>query len=283
MTSHTPIKKILFSIIAFIASFGSHAQVVDREFIIGVVPNVSARLIAQNYQPLAEYFQNGLGIPVAIVTAKDFPTFHQRALAKDFQLMVTAPNLGRVAAKDGGWEVLYVFEPSIPGLLVGLEGQNNDLMKLKGKKLALANPQSLVALSGINWLRDQGYILGKDYEILKIANDDSLGIALTSGDAPFAMMSLGEFKAKDPQLQKSLKVIQEFVRLPNFFLMASPSMSINNKKKVKSLLNQLPGTPLGDEFFKRTGFTSMNVPTENQNNFLDNFVDVTRTALVPKN
>lgn len=283
MKQLTPIKKLIFTIVTFITSLCSHAQVIDTEFVIGVVPNLSARIVANNYQPFAEYFQNSLGIPVSIVTAKDFSTFHQRAMAKSFQIMVTTPNLGRVAAIDGGWEVLYVFEPSIPGLLVGLKSQNNDLTKLQEKKIAIANPQSLVALAGINWLREQGYTLGKDYSVLNIANDDSLGVALTSGEAPFAMMSMGEFKAKDPELQSSLKIINEFVRLPNFFVMVSPTMSIENKTKIKFLLSQMSGTPLGVEFYKRTGFTSMKNPTDEQNKFLDKFVEITKKALVPKN
>jgi hypothetical protein len=131
MKLYSLIGKFSLSFAALVTSFSIYAQVVDTNFVIGVVPNVSARIIANNYQPLAEYLQNGLGVPVAIVTAKDFPTFHQRALAKDFQLMITTPNLGRVAVKDGAWEVLYVFEPNIPGLLVGLKDQDNDLTKVQ--------------------------------------------------------------------------------------------------------------------------------------------------------
>lgn len=283
MNFHLSLGAVCCFIFTLVSATSVRSQTPNSEFVIGVVPNVSARIIATNYQPLAQYFENGLGRPVQITTAKNFATFHQQALAKDFQLMVTAPNLGRVAVKDAGWEVLYVFEPSIPGLLVGLANQNNDLSKLKGKKLALANPQSLVALAGMNWLKEQGYLQGKDYEILQIANDDSLGIALTSDEAPFAMMSMGEFKAKDPQLQSSLKILNEFVKLPGFFIMASPTLNSADKQKIQSLLKQLPSTELGSTFFKRAGFTGMVLPTDAQNKFLDNFVDATRAALIPKN
>jgi hypothetical protein len=65
--------------------------------------------------------------------------------------------------------------------------------------------------------------------------------------------------------------------------MVSPTMSIENKTKIKFLLSQMSGTPLGVEFYKRTGFTSLKNPTDEQNKFLDKFVEITKKALVPKN
>jgi phosphonate transport system substrate-binding protein len=279
-----PTKQFKALLISFIlgASTCSYSQTANKELIVGVVPNVSARIIAKNYQNFSRYLEGGLGNPVTIATAKDFPDFHKQTMENNFQLIVTTPNLGRVAFVDGGWEELYIFEPSIPGLLVGLADTNNDLSKLKGKKLAVANPQSLVALAGVDWLNKQGYVLGIDYEIMRIANDDSLGIALTSGEAPFALMSMGEFRAKDEQLRKSLKIVNEFIKLPNFLIMASPKMSEEDRKKIKSLLKQLPATELGKLFFADSGFTNIVTPTNEQNKFLDQFVNATRAGLIPK-
>lgn len=278
------IKKIEIVLLFFILGISnhSHSQTINKEFIVGVVPNVSARIIAKNYESFKRYLEGGLGAPVIIETAKDFPDFHAKTMSNQYQLIVTTPNLGRLAAVDGKWEDLFIFEPGIPALLVGLENTSNDLSKLKGKKLAVANPQSLVALAGIDWINKQGYVLGKDFEIMKIANDDSLGVALTSGEAPFALMSMGEFKAKDEQLRKSLKILNEYTKLPNFFIMSSPQMAERDRVKIKSLLKQLPTTESGKLFLAEAGFTNIVLPTAEQNQFLDQFVGVTRAGLTPK-
>jgi phosphonate transport system substrate-binding protein len=178
-------------------SFTAFGQTANSEVLIGVVPNMSARMISTQYQPMADYFEKGLGRKVAVTTGTNFPNFYQRARANEFQIMVTAPNLARVSQADGNWEAVAVLEPGIPGLLVGMAGRQNNLEFLRGKKLAVANPQSLVALAGINWLSSQGFVNNRDYEIVRIANDDSLGISLRTGEAAFALMSQGEFNAKD--------------------------------------------------------------------------------------
>ena len=269
----------ILSITLIFYSFTAFGQAAKPEVLIGVVPNISARIINTNYQPMVDYFEKGLDRKVAVTTGTNFPNFYQRALANEFQIMVTAPNLARASQIDGNWEAVAVFEPEIPGLLVGLAGQKNNLELLRGKKLAVANPQSLVALSGINWLSSQGFVNGKDYEILRIANDDSLGISLKTGDAAFAIMSQGEFNAKDAELKKILSPINTFVKLPGFFIMVNASVTSADKQKMKTLILEFPKSEQAKQFFSLTGFTGLNPPTSEQLRFLDSFVGATRQGL----
>jgi len=272
-------RMFILSITLSFFTLGAFAQTANSEILIGVIPNISARIINTNYQPMMDYFEKGLGRKVAVTTGTNFPNFYQRALANEFQIMVTVPNLARVSQVDGNWEAVAVFEPEIPGLLVGLVGRQNNLEFLRGKKLALANPQSLVALSGINWLSSHGLVNGKDYEILRIANDDSLGISLKTGDAAFAVMSQGEFNAKDAELKKILSPINTFVKLPGFFIMVNANMSGAEKQKMKILILDFPKSEQAKQFFSLTGFTGLNPPTSEQLRFLDSYIGATRQGL----
>ena len=260
-------------------SFTAFGQTANSEVLIGVVPNMSARMISTQYQPMADYFEKGLGRKVAVTTGTNFPNFYQRARANEFQIMVTAPNLARVSQADGNWESVAVLEPGIPGLLVGMAERQNNLEFLRGKKLAVANPQSLVALAGINWLSSQGFVNNRDYEIVRIANDDSLGISLRTGEAAFALMSQGEFNAKDPELKKILTPITTFVRLPGFFIMVNANMASGEKQKMTSLILDFPKSEQAKQFFSVTGFTGLQPPTTEQLKFLDSFMEATRQGL----
>lgn len=246
---------------------------------IGVLPNVSARTIATNYQPMAEYLQNGLKKKIDITSGANFADFHQRAMNREFDIMITAPNLGRVAQVDGSWAPLVIFQPGVPGLLVGLNGRDNTLDQLKGKKLALANPQSLVVLSGLDWLKQQGLQAGVNFEILRIANDDSLGVALRSNEAPFAMMSMGEFNSKHPDLKSSLTIVTKFVDLPGFLLMASPRLSDADRQAIQQLMDQFADSEQGKRFLALNSFKGIGKPTQEQFLFLDQYVDMTRKGL----
>ena len=271
-------KLFLLLFFLFLSPFVS-SQPAKTELVIGVVPNVSARIINTNYQPLADYFEKELKQKVAITTGTNFPNFYQRARANEFQIMVTAPNLARVSQVDGNWEPVAVFEPGIPGLLVGVNGRSNNLELLRGKKLAMANPQSLVALASINWLSSQGFTNGKDYEILRIANYDSLGIILKTGDAAFAVMSQGEFNAKDAELKKLLVPVTTFVNLPGFFIMVNAGLSPIEKQQIKMLTLAFPKSEQAKSFFSLTGFTGLNQPTSEQTRFLNAFEATTRQGL----
>ena len=216
-------------------------QPAPAAFSVGVLPNISARLILGQYQPLSEFFARQLGRKVEIVTAANFKAFAEATRNREYQLIVTAPNLGRLAQKDSQWEPLASYEPLIPALLVGSAANAESsvqaaVQQLRGKSLALANPQSLVALIGLKWLADQGLRQDQDFKVVQVANDDSLGTLLLNGEAPLAMMSMGEFRAKPEAMRKSLRVVTEMAKLPGFLVMANPQMPAADKERLKALL-----------------------------------------------
>ena len=247
---------------------------------IGVLPNVSARILLTTYQPMREYFEAALARPVSIATATDFPTFSRRTLAGEYDLVVIAPNLGRVAQTDAGWQPLAIYEPGIPAVMVALKSNaNDDPGQLRGKSLAMANPQSLVALVGLDWLRDQGLRNGQDFRTVLAANDDSLGVLLRSGDAPWAVMSMGEFNAKTPALRETLRIVSVVARLPGFLVMGHPRMPTELRDRLQSLILAFPPTEPGRRFLSQSGFTGIRPVTQADLQFLDPYLDVTRRGL----
>jgi phosphonate transport system substrate-binding protein len=249
-------------------------------FTIGVLPNVSARLLFAAYQPMREYFERELGQKVEIATAPDFRSFSDRTFKGDYQMVVIAPNLGRVAQLDAGWEILGVYEPRIPALAVAaVENTDNSPTQLKGRALALANPQSLVALVGLDWVRQHGLVAGTDFRTILAANDDSLGTVLRSGEAPIAIMSRGELRAKPPEMQARLRVVHEIAQVPGFFVMAHPQTDPALRRRLRALLLGFPATDDGRRFIAMSGFSSIREVTEADLRFLDPYTDLTRRSL----
>lgn len=248
--------------------------------VLGVLPNISARLLLNQYQPWRESLSQALGRPVEVATAPHFRAFAQATAQRQYHLVVTAPNLGRVAQLDHGWLPLGVYEPGIPALLVTAAGNPDDaVQQLRGRALALANPQSLVALVGLKWLADRGLRVGSDLRIAQTANDDSLGTVLLSGEAPMAIMSLGEYRAKTEAMQKSLRIVSEIAKLPGFFVMASPDLPPAERQQVQAWLQGFPGSPAGQRFLGATGFSGVRPVNARDLQFLDDHVDVTRRSL----
>lgn len=256
-----------------------HAQP-SGSLTIGVLPNVSARILFASYQPLREHFERALGQKVEITTAPDFRAFSERTFKGEYDMVVIAPNLGRVAQLDAGWELLAVYEPRIPALAVAaIENTDNAPSQIRGKALAMANPQSLVALVALEWLRSQGLQAGVDFRTVLTANDDSLGTVLRSGEAPLAIMSRGELRAKPPEMQARLRVVHEIAQVPGFFVMANPRLEAAQRRRLKSLVLGFPATDDGKRFLGLAGFTGIREAAEADLRFLDPFNDTTRKGL----
>ena len=247
---------------------------------IGVLPNVSARVILTTYQPVREYFERELKRGVDIATAPDFRSFAENTRRGDYDVIVTAANLGRVAQADSNWQPLAIYDPKIPAILVAMaDNPNPSVAQLRGKSLALANPQSLVALAGLEWLGGQGLRQGADFKTVIAANDDSLGAVLRTGEAPLAIMSMGEFRAKPEAMRNTLRIVTEIAKLPGFLVMANPGLPAAELKRLKTLILAFPQTDEGKKFFALSGFANIREVTEPELKTLDAFNDSTRQGL----
>ena len=256
------------------------AQQSTASFGIGVLPNVSARVILTSYQPMREYFERELKRGVDIATAPDLRAFAENTRRGDYQLVVTAAKLGRVAQVDSNWHPLAIYDHKIPAILVALaDNANASVTQLRGKSLALANPQSLVALAGLEWLGVQGLRHGADFKTVTAANDDSLGAVLRTGEAPLAIMSMGEFRAKPEAMRNTLRVVTEIAKLPGFLVMANPGLPAAEVKRLKTLILAFPQTDEGKKFFALSGFANIREVTEPELKTLDSFNDITRQGL----
>ncbi len=269
---------ILALTVAF-SGAGPHMSVA-QDLQLGVLPNVSARVILTNYRPFREYLAAELGQSVEVTTAPDFREFHARTMAGAYDIVVTAANLGRVAQIDAKLELIAGFDPPIPALLVMRKAEPvAAVAALRGKSLAVANPQSLVVLRGKNWLKEQGLVLDVDYKTTWARNEDSLAQVLVSGEAPLAMMSMGEFRAIRDEIRQTLDVHREFARVPNFFVLRGRPMPADRAAALRAAIARFPTTELGREFLALANVQNIRPVPDADLAILDGVVDETRALL----
>ncbi|WP_289295413.1 PhnD/SsuA/transferrin family substrate-binding protein [uncultured Reyranella sp.] len=274
------IRSIAAALLLSMACLAAARPAWAQAFQVGVLPNLSPRVLLTNYRPLRDYLSDALGIPVEIATAPDFKTFQARTLAGDYDLVVTAANLGRIAQLDAGLTLIAGFEPAIPALLVTLKAAPaTSIEALRGKALAVSNPQSMLVLLGKNWLRQRGLSAGTDYEVVWTRNEDSLAQVLTSGSAPLAMMSAGELRAIRPEIAERLAVMDEFAKLPNFLLLQGRAMPSERAAALRTALLAFPATDLGREFTALTGVRAIRPVPANDLETIDSVVAETREQL----
>lgn len=248
---------------------------------VGVLPNISARVLLAQYQPMREYLSREMNRPVQVSTAPGWTAFHQRTLALEYDLVVTAANLARVAQLDRGFVPLLSHAPAIRGVVVFATGRPmRSIAELRGQALALSNPQSLIALRGMQWLAENGLQRDVHFRTVATPTDDSVGNVVLRGDAVAAILSAGEFRAIPESISSRLQVLTTFAEVPGFVVMASPRLPAAEARAIREhLLAFAAGSVEGKAFFAATGFTSLRELAPGLMESMDPFVEPTRRLM----
>ena len=250
------------------------------ELVIGVLPFIGASALMSQYESMKTYFEKN-GQKVRIVLPASFKAFFESTLRGDFDLSVSAPHFARVAQLDGGMVPLAMYEPRINAQFVTpVDAPLASPKDVKGKSVAFANPTSLVAMYGQQWLRQQGMEAGKDYEIKGARTDMGVGRMLLSGDAVAAVMSGGEFRSLPVEESGRLKITEVFARIPNFILLGNPRLGKERLAKLKQqLLGFLADKDDGAAFAKAANVSAIVDADDATLRELDPFVAPTRRAM----
>ena len=250
---------------------------------IGVLPNISARLLLAQYQPMREYLSREMRRAVQVSTAPNWSAFFQRTLELEYDLVVTAANMARVAQIDRGFVPLLSYAPDIKGMVIcAVSKPIKSVTELRGQTLALSNPQSLVTLRGMQWLKENGLQRDKDFKTLSTPTDDSVGSVVVRGDAIAAMLSGGEYRAIPDAIKGQLQILTTFAEVAGFVVMASPKLSAADARAIKEhLLRFATTSEEGKAFFAGSGFTAIREPAVGLMESMDPFVESTRRMLVP--
>ena len=251
---------------------------------IGVLPNISARALLAQYQPLHDFFARSQQ-PVQISTAPNWSIFHERTLAMEYDLVVTAAHLARLAQLERGLVPLLSFSPDIKALIaVAKTRPLKDIAELRGQVLVLSNPQSLVAFRGLQWLAEKGLQRDRDFRTINVPTDDSVGSVVVRGDAVAALLSSGEFRATPDAVKPQFEIMTTIAEVPSFVVLASPRLAAPVQQALKTqLLAFANNSAEGKAFFGNTGFTGIGEVPSGVMASMDPYIELTRKSLaVPR-
>jgi phosphonate transport system substrate-binding protein len=261
------------------------AQPVADTLVVGILPFINATTLMAQYESLKTYLERQGPQKVRVVLPGSFKAFYDGLMSGAFDVAVSAPHFARVAQQDGRMVALAMYEPRINAQVVAAADSTLSLPRdLRGKAVAFANPTSLVAMYGQQWLRAQNLEMGKDYEVRGARTDMGVGRMLLSGDAAAAVMSNGEFRALPVDESSRLKIVDVVARIPNFVVMGHPRLGNERLAKLKAQWLALPADKEdGAAFSKATGVSSIVDADESQLRELDAYVAQTRRVMNPGN
>jgi phosphonate transport system substrate-binding protein len=249
-----------------------------RPLELGVVPNLSARVLLVQYQPLRQFLERELNRPVRLSTATSWLDFDQRMKKHELDIAVTSANWARLAQLDLGYEPIGAWMPNLKGYIVHEKKKPlTTINDLRGKSLAMSNEYSIVAMQGLKWLQERNLVRNKDFKTTRAAADDSVGHLILRGDAIAALCSNGEFKNIPEDVRNQLEIFTEVADVSAFIALTSPKISAEETKAIRAAFVKFVNeAEEGKTFFSQTGIKGMLWPNQIDMKALDSFVQETR-------
>lgn len=248
---------------------------------VGVLPNIAATALMAQYENVKAYFEKRANQKIQIVLPANFKAFFDAMMRGDYDIAVAAPHFARVAQLDAGMVPLAIYEPRIAAqFIVPVGGTVSTAADVAGKTVAFANPTSLVAMYGQQWLRQSNLEPGKDYTVAGARSDMGVGRQLLTGEAAAAIMSNGEYRALPPDETSRLRIVDVFARIPNFIVLGHPRLGAARLAQLKrDWLGLFGDKEDGAAFAKTTGLGGIVEVDEATLRELDAYVPATRRAM----
>lgn len=230
------------------------SQAADRkELSLGLFPYVTATQLVQFHSPLKNYLSRTLDVEVNIVTAPDFESFMERTQKGEYDIILTAPHLGRLAEKRDGYQRLAMTLHRVEGLfLAKKDSPINSLNDLKDKKVMIAQRISVIYQMALHTLAQKGFVDGKNITIIETKTHNNALYAPLRDEADVSVTGILLWETLGQEYKDKLKVIGHTNTVPGFVVMSHPGIPAKLKLKLQKAILDFEKTAEGKAYFEST-------------------------------
>lgn len=245
----------------------------ETPLVVGILPTLSPRVLLSNYQPIRSYLEKTLHRPVEMVTAKDFSTFSKSTARGDYDIVVTAAHLARLAEVESGYLPLVTYKaPNRAMLLTTSKAPLHNIQDLRGHTVATLDRSALITSQTLIWLREQGLQEPEDFKLIETSSHNSAAYSVLSGESTLAITSPGGWRMMPANIKDRLKLLTSLPPLPSMMWLAHRRL-IKEAPNLRSvLLDFSPDLPEGKQFFDASGYQGMREITPQEMKSLDPFI-----------
>lgn len=231
------------------------AMAADAEFNFGVFPNLSARVMVETYQPLANDLGKSFKQPVNLTSAVDFVTFNQRTMDAEYDLVLTAPHLAWLAWKEGGYKpVLTYMEPARGFLIVRADSPYQQITDLRGKTIAMPDPLAVVNIRMEKILEKAGLLLGRDLTRVEAGSHTNAATHVNQGQADAAVVGVLAFLRLPKEARDKMRVVAETQAMTSHVFLVRPQTSPARERAIKLAIVKFTLSEAGQAFLEKGGF-----------------------------
>jgi phosphonate transport system substrate-binding protein len=246
---------------------------------VAVVPYLTTSVLLKLFEPIRAHLEGELKRPVELYTAPDIRTHVRRIQKPDFDAVITAAHMGRLAQLDAGYVPVAGFESPLKGIItVHKESAIRDISELKGKTLSVNDRLLLVSIVTLQDLRNRG-LRFEDVRFVSSVTQNSSLLSVARGDVDAAITAIFTLNQIPEAQRQDIRTIYTTDRLPNVMFLANPRLSAAERDAMRRALTGFGRTPAGEQFFATSGYNGIVPLDDAYMKTIDIYIPETRRIL----
>ncbi|MDO6536096.1 phosphate/phosphite/phosphonate ABC transporter substrate-binding protein [Alteromonas stellipolaris] len=220
---------------------------------LGIVPQQSAKKLAETWQPLINYISEHANIDVVFKTAKDIPTFEQRLAEGEYDIAYMNPYHFVVFHDSVGYRALArQIDKRIKGIIV--VDANSDIVSLddlNGKEIAFPSPAAFAAtIIPSAYLKQQGILFTPRY----VHSHDSVYLNVQRGFFNAGGGIIRTFNGVDDNTRSALRILWESDGYTPHAIATHPRITDTQRDALLTALLTLSEDEDNKQLLKNVGF-----------------------------
>lgn len=233
--------------------FSPFAEAGKGELVFGVYPYLSPNQIVEQFTPLSNHLSEVLGQAVTLRSAPNFEQFIERTRAGEYDIIFTAPHMGRLAEKRNNYRPLA--QTGYPIVIVALTMKDSpikSLGNLRGHTIAVGAKMSMTYQIINQALGKSGLELGKNVNFVDTAGFSNVLEAILRGEADAGATGTLLWDGAPAGQRAQLREIFRSQAVPGFLLLGHPRNGKATLDKLQHALYDFDKTPAGKAYFSKT-------------------------------
>ena len=242
-------KIVLIGVFTLLCSAPINAE----KLVFGVVPQQSAKKLAQTWSPVLAYVSEHSGIDIVFATAKDIPTFEHRVMNGEYDIAYMNPFHYVVYHELAGYEALAKQRNnSIQGILVAhKDSAIEELAQFSEQTIAFPAPAAFAAtLIPQAMLEAEGI----DFSSRYVSSHDSVYLNVAHGFAALGGGVKRTLQATDESAKAQLRIIWESPGYTSHAIATSNKVNQETRTKLLEALLSMNDNPEAAALLKAINF-----------------------------
>lgn len=252
---------------------------------MALIPYLSPNVLVPLFQPLAQHFERDLGRPIELYTAPAIRSHVERILKPDFDIVFTAPHMGRLSQLDAGYIPIGSFERPLKGVItVKKTGPIETIEQLRGKTVAINDRLVLNSILTLQELEKRGIALS-ELTVVPAASQNSAILSVAAGDVDAAItvnFALGLVPKDQLERVRVLFQTDDVPSMPSTLILVHPQMPKVDLARLEQSLLRFGQTAQGKQFLIASSYHNVVPINPNYLKNLDIYLPELRRLLAIK-